>query len=231
MNRPQKHYGLFPHAFTLIELLVVIAVIAILASMIFPVTGAMKKRATRVRAQAELAQVEAAIERYKAKHGFYPPDHPGNPVINQLYFELLGTTNWGAGVNKWYQTLDGSAQTNYVGLTNTFGPNVEGVVNSSMAGGGDDGPVATAFLTGLKPTQVGELLPGVKLLACSVPWPYDPATPDYPTTKSGLNPWRYVSSSPTNNPASYDLWVDILIAGETNRICNWSKQPLIVGAP
>jgi hypothetical protein len=39
-----------------------------------------------------------------------------------------------------------------------------------------------------------------------------------------LNPWRYNSSSPTNNPGSYDLWVQLSIGGKTNLICNWSKQ-------
>ena len=39
-----------------------------------------------------------------------------------------------------------------------------------------------------------------------------------------MNPWRYNSSSPTNNPGSYDLWVQLSIGGKTNLICNWSKQ-------
>jgi hypothetical protein len=40
----------------------------------------------------------------------------------------------------------------------------------------------------------------------------------------GLNPWRYVSSGPTNNPGSYDLWVDLYIGGKTYRLSNWSKE-------
>ena len=39
-----------------------------------------------------------------------------------------------------------------------------------------------------------------------------------------MNPWRYNSSNPTNNPGSYDLWIQLKIAGKTNLICNWSKQ-------
>ena len=43
-----------------------------------------------------------------------------------------------------------------------------------------------------------------------------------------LNPWRYNSSNPTNNPGSYDLWMQLSIGGTTNSqtilICNWSKQ-------
>ena len=41
---------------------------------------------------------------------------------------------------------------------------------------------------------------------------------------SGINPWRYNSSNPTNNPGAYDLWVQLSISGKTNLICNWNKQ-------
>src|SRR5436190_7321963 len=69
-------------AFSLIELLVVIAVIAILAAMVIPITAAVHAARTKSRAKAELAQIETAIERYKAKLGHYPPDNPGNPATN-----------------------------------------------------------------------------------------------------------------------------------------------------
>ena len=41
-----------------------------------------------------------------------------------------------------------------------------------------------------------------------------------------LNPWRYNSSSPTNNPNSFDLWIELNLGGKTFLVCNWSKQPL-----
>ncbi len=44
-----------------------------------------------------------------------------------------------------------------------------------------------------------------------------------------LNPWRYVCPG-TNNPGSYDLWIQLSIAGKTNLICNWSKQ-IQIGSP
>jgi hypothetical protein len=40
-----------------------------------------------------------------------------------------------------------------------------------------------------------------------------------------INPFRYVSSNPTNNPSSFDLWVDVVVGGKTNRISNWSDKP------
>ncbi len=88
-------------AFTLVELLIVIGVIAILAAMSFPIMGAIKRSEILHRAQAELGQVETAIESYKTKLGYYPPDNvppqaawstTANWPVNQLYYELLGTT-------------------------------------------------------------------------------------------------------------------------------------------
>src|ERR1700685_1488077 len=95
-------------AFTLIELLLVISIIAIIAAFLVPVVSSIKRLAYIHKTKAERAQVETAIERYKADYGFYPPDHPGNMLVNQLYYELLGTTN-NTSVNK-YITLDGSSQ-------------------------------------------------------------------------------------------------------------------------
>jgi len=227
MKNPENHRGIFPRAFTLIELLTVIAIMSVLAALIFPVTGAMKKKAIKVRAQSELAQVETAIERYKTKLGFYPPDaiNPGNEVIHQLYYELLGTTNWDDGPIKWYKTLDGGPKINAIALTAAFGSKVAGLMNSSSRGAGDDSPGAVNFLTGLKPTQIGELPSGVKLLVCSVPWPDNLPQP---TTNPTLNPWRYDSSSSNrHNLDTYDLWVDIFLGGRTYRISNWSRQPQI----
>jgi len=43
---------------------------------------------------------------------------------------------------------------------------------------------------------------------------------------NNVNPWRYVSSTPTNNPTSYDLWVDIKVGKQIYRISNWSKEPV-----
>jgi prepilin-type N-terminal cleavage/methylation domain-containing protein len=215
--------------FTLIELLVVIAVIAILAALIIPITGALKKARLRSVAQAELAQLETAIEAYKAKNGFYPPDAV-RPEINQLYFELMGTTL----ANGMVETLDGSARIQAAAIPTTFGTGVQGFMNYSPNPRSDDGPVVTSFLRGLKPLQVAALdenSPQVKVLVCSAGWErghaYQPL-PSPPAKEPGLNPWRYVSSDPTNNPTSYDLWVDLLINNKTNRVSNWSKKPQVI---
>src|SRR5258708_2117804 len=167
-------------AFTLIELLIVIAIISILAGMIIPIAGAVNRSKIRKKASGELEQVATAIELYKAKLGHYPPDNPRNPGLNQLYFELLGTTF----TNGTYTTLDGSAQAKVGTLALVFGgaANVGGIINSSQGTGGEEGRTASSFLTGLKPGQVATNTvggPQVKFLACSIPVPNLPFNPVY----------------------------------------------------
>ena len=131
-----------------------------------------------------------------------------------------------------YQTLDGSGQISTAQITTMFGANVAGFVNSSAsAKGTDDKGAAINFLKDLRPNQIGKWTFGAQtvnaILVCSVSWDNVPTQPlaSPPAAQNGLNPWRYISSSPTNNPNSYDLRVDLLIGGKTYRISNWSKQP------
>jgi len=213
-------------AFTLIELLVVIAVISILAALIMPIGKAVNRKKILSKCRAELAQVEIAIETYKSSLGHYPPDNNLNPRLNPLYFELLGTTNTGTV----YRTLDGSAEipVNVTAISKYFG-GVSGFINCTQPGGSDEGRRAKSFLPDLRPGQVGDIsMSGserVKILVSSVPGP-----PDQPFPVP-MNPIRYNSSSPTNNPNSFDLWIDAMIDGKTNRISNWSREPLVVSRP
>ena len=220
-------------AFTLIELIVVIAIIALLAAMIIPIAGAVNARKQISVAQTQLKGIELAIEGYKTKLGYYPPDNPTGFVTNQLYFELMGTTNNGVGKTQGpdlWVTMDGSAQ---IGTTTTPNINaifgVSGFNNTSTRSHSDDsGSAAQSFLNNLTPNQVGLIdpsNPNIKILVCTVVWPLD-KTPPPIAGNPPLNPWRYNSSHPTNNTASYDLWVDLVIRGKTNRVSNWSTQPI-----
>lgn len=217
-------------AFTLIELLIVIAIMAILAAMIIPITGAVTAAKLRNRTKAELKQVESAIIDYKTKKGYYPPDNPNSPLfLNQLYYELLGTVL----SNGTYTTLDGSAslaQSQLQPSGSVFGlsSKVSGFMNTTK-GAGDEGMIAKNFIPNLKPTQVATMVSGVKILVGSVGWqpnPWQPMPPGSPygPQKDGVNPFVYVSTNPTNNPNSFDLWIDIQVRGKTNRICNWSED-------
>lgn len=215
--------------FTLIELLTVIAVIAVLAAFSVPVLSSVKRRQYLSHARAELTQLETAIQKYHDTLGFYPPDNAQtaaylpSALTNQLYYELTGMTNTSPGV---FNTLDGSQQNVNPAV---FG--VGGFDNCSRAGAGEDTPVGRNFLSELRPGQTGSITVGgnpVTLLTTGVGGPdasYNPlgqAAPPY------LNPWRYKSSGTlTNNPGSYELWVQLRISGKKYLVCNWSDQAQI----
>jgi prepilin-type N-terminal cleavage/methylation domain-containing protein len=203
-------------AFTLVELLVVMAVIAVLAALIFPAAGALKKLAAIKKARTELKQAELAIETYKGSFNHYPPDNPGNPELNQLYYELVGTTNTGGTT---YLTDSGRVIASPAAF---FGPNVSGFVNVSR-GSGDEAQNSKNFVPGLKPSQYQEVDVGGKtgiVLGISSKGPLMLSD----VNGISINPLRYVSTGPSNNSTTYDLWVDIIVGGKTNRISNWSER-------
>jgi len=205
-------------AFTLVELMIVVSIIAILAALIFPAFGHIKQRAAMTKARTELKQLESAIGSYKTRYGFFPPD-TRTASTNQLYYELVGTSFGGV----YYTNLDKSFQTKDALINSELG--VQGLMNCSRSGGDDVAP-AVSFLKGLKPGQYHEY-GGVRYLTCSVSLnnqvKFLPCGPD-----ENPNPWRYNSSNPTNNVGQYDLWVDLIMGGKTNRISNWSSKPQIV---
>jgi len=226
-------------AFTLLELIIVITIMGVLAAFLLYGGATVKRNALVKKTQTELAQLETAIDRYKAAYGFYPPDNPCNIFINQLYFELLGTTNTTPSLSTpTYQLLNDSSLQLIGGpggtLSIAFGSNacalVTGFMNCSKSGAGEDTPLARNFLTNLKPNQIlaysnNTIL--IKMLVGSVGWQGSPETAPLPGAPT-FNPWRYNSSSATNNPGAYDLWIDISLSGKSYRISNWSRQPKIV---
>jgi prepilin-type N-terminal cleavage/methylation domain-containing protein len=203
------------HAFTLIELLVVIAVMALIAAMIFPVTGSIKRRQYLSTASAELEQIKTALDNYKNQYGVYPPANPSNPVLNPLYYELTGVTNVAAN----YRTLDNAATIAVTTYNNTF--NVGGAINCAKPGGDAEAAKATSFLPSLKPNRIGTTAAGINVLITSMRGP-DAAY--MPLNVPDVNPFRYAYPG-TNNPNAYDLWIDLRISGKTNRICNWKNTP------
>jgi len=211
---------------------VVIGVIVVLAALTFPVMNAIRRQQTLHRARVELTHIETAIEAYKAKLGFYPPDNPLTPpdwTKNQLYYELLGTTLTTIAGQPTFQTLDGSAQ---VGNTTAsfqaaFGATtqVTRFMNCAKAGAGDDAPNAVKFLVGLKPAQFLAVNNPVTstVLGLSIS-----GAPVFTRALEEIVPYGYNSSSPQHNPKSFDLWVDVLAGGKTNRVSNWSEKPIVV---
>lgn len=68
--------------FTLVELLVVIAIIGVLVGMLAVGIGPVLTRVHEGAVTAEMGQIELAIESFKNKHGFYPPNFNANGGIN-----------------------------------------------------------------------------------------------------------------------------------------------------
>lgn len=216
-------------AFTLIELLVVITIIGLLVALTIPVLSGIRRREVISKAQSEMAWLSTAIDSYKAVYGYYPPSNPNNVMISPLFYELLGVTNQVVGGKSYYTPLDGNTDANIPSTDPSYvhnGFGIDGFMNLSK-GSGEEEVLARTFLTGLKNNQYYAITNNgvqVYILVSSQGGPnsaYQPIGPG-----AFANPWRYNSVNPTNNPQSYDLWMDLAI-GPTNkltRVANWTKQ-------
>lgn len=68
--------------FTLIELLTVIAIIAILAGILFPATGAVRTAANNAKTRTQFGNWAAAIETFRGEYRYYPTFGTSNGLIN-----------------------------------------------------------------------------------------------------------------------------------------------------
>ena len=69
MKRIMQQYK---REFTLIELLTVIAIIAILAGILIPAVGQVRKNTSIASSKATISQYLAALHEFKAVYGFFP---------------------------------------------------------------------------------------------------------------------------------------------------------------
>ena len=224
----------FSGAFTLIELLAVIAIIGVLAGFIIGGLGAAKKRQNITTATAELKFIEDALESYKLKYGSYPPGNqlspssvlPNPSMLPPLFYELSGLTLGGS----LYTTLDGAAKIQVTGSPYSYlkNFNLTGALNLSH-GNGEDAKGAENFLPNLKSTMVGfagtpsigsAAITTLRVLVTSV---RGPDIGWQPLGFQDVNPFQYVYPG-TNNPGSYDLWVELHISGKTYIIGNWTAK-------
>ena len=226
ISRPRLSSLVSRPAFTLVELLTVIAVIAVIAALIFPVANTVKRQAFIHNAQAQMSQLETALENYKSAYGFYPPSCPNGPLTNQLYYELEGTMLTTNGGTVYYTTLDHLAQISASPLTlsSVFGTGVGGFMNCNKPGGDESAQPARNFLPDLNTNQISAVTISGTLVNLLVTPLGGPAGAYAPLGQApGVNPWRYTYPG-TNNPGSYDLWIQLVIGENTNLICNWTKQ-------
>lgn len=233
MNRPnpiRTPHSAFRTGFTLIELLVVVAIIGILAGLIVGMASVAGAKKSQSLAQAQLAAMETAIDSYHKAKGFYPPDNPNDPTLTQnaLFYELTGTmvmfTSKSVAPDSYYSSISGETLTTNQIFT-LFG--TMGFMNCSNSSEN----VSVNFYPGLRVNQHEQFATnGINytLLGVGVSGPLQLQPVAGGANPFLLNPWHYNVSHPTNNVDSYDLWIDVKYSGKTNRICNWSKDPIVV---
>lgn len=172
-----------------------------------------------------------------------------DPILNTLYYELTGALVDNQRAS--FFTADDETEVLSEKLNDLTGR--EGLVNAVPRPLGSVGDKLTAadrqakrrlFSREFKEGQVCELFRSTnsagyldfELLAvghsgdasgkkaAGISWPLnDSRFPPPVSYNPGLNPWRYVSTNPTNNPNSFDLWAEIVVKGERRIIGNWKN--------
>ena len=224
--------------FTLIELLTVIAIMAIVAGMVVGLAGVAGKKKRIARTQAELNQLATAIDSYFAEYNSYPPQVNGNYGVNSLYHELIGTqyTVDPTPANSTFKTPDGRLTLNVEAVQEFFG--MGGFANVNETGAAKNylsaiAPNQTALIKITDPSLSGhtaqiliveaEAPPGKAIMAMDPALTDRYGAQDIEGKPKTVNPWRYNSSNPSNNPNSYDLWAEIRVGDETIIIGNWDN--------
>jgi type II secretory pathway pseudopilin PulG len=187
-------------------MLTVIAIIAVLASLVLAVIPIIREKRDVAVAKAQLRALTVAINDYKTALNEYPPDNTNDWSRPPLFYELTGVSFDGSGAYR-----SAVAATTLVAANLPFSS--KGFRNCRP-----DGGAGQNFYAELKPKQYaqdpsGPPYGGYTFLVVPVRGP-----------NADLNPFHYNSTSPNNNPNSYDLWVDITPRGKVIRIDNWSKN-------
>jgi prepilin-type N-terminal cleavage/methylation domain-containing protein len=213
--------------FTLVEMLAVIAVIAVLAGLVVGLTSRASRAGRDNKIKVMRDQLVTAIESYQAQFGSYPPDNrlPSgvvNSAVNPLFYELTGMVVDNVQA-RFYSPDYGDVLTDDQ-VRMLF--NREGFVNASPD------PKKVRKFVELRSEQYDLLSeqPQAHVLVVPVRWPLNPTAKGLPPSpvpsrqQQGLNPWRYVSSNPTNNPGRFDLWAEFVDGGTVRMISNWHSD-------
>ncbi|ADE56027.1 type II secretion system protein [Coraliomargarita akajimensis] len=123
-------------AFTLIELLMVIAIIGILAAILIPAVGSVKRQANIAASKSQLANYANAVELFKGEYKFYPfvsgtsdvNNLDINASSNKFVETLSGRTSSGAAGKGWKSA--NRREMNFISFSETeFWMNDSGVVS------------------------------------------------------------------------------------------------------
>ncbi|MCW5559160.1 MAG: type II secretion system protein [Verrucomicrobiae bacterium] len=208
----------------------------------------MKEARIRTELAALSGAIEAYKARFGVypPDNYNPVLKQSNPVQHSLFYELTGVLV--DNQNRTILPADDAISLNPDVFLNYFGR--EGVLNSVPRIPGtasdqvklDREQKKRLMRREFKPGQYAEIFrakssPGyvdLEVLAVGfsgdasgkkgngIPWPPAVAPNQHPIPSNpGLNPWRYVSTNPTNNPGRYDLWAEL----PTGR----NSSPLIIG--
>jgi hypothetical protein len=160
----------------------------------------------------------SAIEAYKAHFGVYPADHVVsrqplvvNAVDNPLLYELAGVIY--EPTNKMFRL--GTLEPADAKFVKEFFQ-CDGFKNC-----GERPDQITRFLT-TRPLPARQLHddPDVFVLGSTIP--NEGFAPEVASAFK-VSSWRYVSSSPTNNPGRFDLWIEVDTKSRTVVLGNWKS--------
>ena len=131
--------------FTLIEIMVVILILGLLATIVVQSLRGAADKAKKTKAQADMAELKTALDRYYLDNGFYPttdqglsslvsPPSSGRTPANYEaggYIERLPTDPWG---NQYFYQSDGNTYAlKSFGKGGTDGSDTSGQIDASQS--------------------------------------------------------------------------------------------------
>lgn len=119
METRMRRRGL-AEGFTLIEIMVVILILGLLATIVVQSLRGATDKAKRTKAQADIAELKTALDRYYLDNGYYPTSDQGLQALVQAptggrvpanyeeggYIEKLPSDPWG---NQYFYQSDGNS--------------------------------------------------------------------------------------------------------------------------